>query len=147
MRDDMEGLKLTALDPDDLSILSAHLQDAVVRAGDMQFLPRKQKFIMTLNRFDWVRAMDDGGLVRRRCVLQFNRVSAVRARAIPQGEADIPLNLLSVTFAAETEPSGHITLSFAGEATIRLAVECIEAQLADMPAAWAAQSLPRHEKG
>ena len=38
-----------------------------------------------------------------------------------------------------------IELGFAGDGAIRLDVECIEAQLADMPAAWEAQSVPKHD--
>jgi hypothetical protein len=139
-----DGLKLTALDADDLAVVSAQVQDAVVRAGQLQFLPRKQKFIATLSRFDWLAYQVAGELIRRQCVLQFNRVQSVKARAIPQGEADYALALLSVTFEAGQAPSGAITLSFAGGGTIRLVVECIEASLADMDAAWAAQSAPQH---
>ena len=142
----MDGLKLTALDAQDLEILSAHTQDAVVRAGDMQFLPRQQKFILTASRFDWEHALESGGLKRRRSVLQFARVQSVKVKAIPQGEADVPLDLLSLHFEAGEAPSGVIVLSFAGGGTIRLHVECIEAQLADLAAAWAAQSLPAHAK-
>jgi hypothetical protein len=142
----MDGLKLTALDAQDLEILSAHTQDSVVRAGDMQFLPRQQKFILTLSRFDWEHALESGGLKRRRSVLQFTRVQAVKVKAIPQGEADVALDLLSFGFEAGDEPSGVIVLNFAGGGTIRLQVECIEAQLADMAAAWAAHSLPAHSE-
>ena len=34
-----EPLKLIALDAEDLAVVSAHLQDAVVRKGDIAWLP------------------------------------------------------------------------------------------------------------
>ncbi len=53
----MRGLKLIALDGEDLAIISAHLQDAVVRVGDMAFLPREHRFALLTNRFDWEAAV------------------------------------------------------------------------------------------
>ena len=49
----MNLLKLAALDEDDLSVISAHLQDAVVRIGDIRYLPGEQRFVLVANRFDW----------------------------------------------------------------------------------------------
>ncbi|MCK0198640.1 DUF2948 family protein [Ancylobacter sp. 6x-1] len=53
----MSSLKLIALDGEDLAILSAHLQDAVVRVGDMVFLQREHRFALLANRFDWEAAV------------------------------------------------------------------------------------------
>lgn len=142
----MKDLRLTALDAQDLEVISAHMQDAVVRVGNMQFLPGPKKFILEANRFDWLHAAETGEPTRKRALLQFARVGAVKAKAIPQGEADYALDLLAIAFEPEASPSGAILLSFAGGGTIRLAVECIEAQLADVSGAWAAQSMPKHGK-
>ena len=49
----MKPLKLIALDEEDLAVVSSHLQDAVVRVGDMAYLPSKKRFAAVLNRFDW----------------------------------------------------------------------------------------------
>ena len=54
MSDDAaDPLKLIALDADDLAIVSAHLQDAVLKAADLVYLPREQRFALALRRFDW----------------------------------------------------------------------------------------------
>ena len=127
----MKQLRLTALDAQDLEIISTHMQDAVVRVGKMQFLPAAKKFILEAHRSDWLHAAETGEPTRKRAMLQFARVSGVKAKAIPQGEADYALDLLAIAFEPEAAPSGAILLSFAGGGTIRLAVECIEAQLAD----------------
>ena len=57
----MEDLKLIALDPEDLQVLSCHLQDAVIRVGDMAYLRREMRFAAIANRFDWERAAADEG--------------------------------------------------------------------------------------
>ncbi len=49
----MPELKLIALDADDLKVISAHLQDAVLRVGDIAYLPRERRFAALGNRFDW----------------------------------------------------------------------------------------------
>ena len=54
----MEELKLVALDQDDIEIVSAHVQDALVKVADILWQPREQRFIMALNRFDWMKAID-----------------------------------------------------------------------------------------
>ena len=76
----MEDLKLIALDPEDLQVLSCHLQDAVIRVGDMAYLKQEMRFAAIANRFDWERAArdDSGAYQRRRAGLRFERVKAAR---------------------------------------------------------------------
>ena len=54
------------------------------------------------------------------------------------------LSLLAVRFEASDHPSGDATLTFSGDASIRLHVECIEAELTDLGPAWRARSKPQH---
>ncbi len=56
----MDLLKLAALDEDDLSVISAHLQDAVLRIGDIRYLAGEQRYVMVANRFDWDGVPDKG---------------------------------------------------------------------------------------
>ena len=58
----MEELKLVALDKDDIEVVSAHVQDALVRVADIFWQPREHRFVMALNRFDWMNAVDAGGV-------------------------------------------------------------------------------------
>ena len=141
----MDGLKLQALDAQDLEILSAHMQDAVLKVKGLEYLPRQKQFILTANRFDWQLAEAQGELTRRACVLHFARVEAVQSRGIAKDNADGILSLLSISFETAEEPSGHILLTFAGGASLRLKVECIEARLVDGEAQWAAARKPAHE--
>lgn len=140
-------LKLVALDEEDLKVISAHLQDAVMKVGDIDYRPRQKKFVATMNRFVWEKAA--GGrrprtFERRRTVLHFDRVLAVKAAGIDQRRKDEVLELLAVRFAPAREPTGTIELIFAGRGTIRLEVECIEAQLTDLGAAWETRAKPAH---
>jgi len=76
-----EQLKLIALDADDLKVLSAHLQDAVLKIVDMAYLPSEKRFAAVLNRFDWMTAHETGNdvkLRRCRCALRFDRVRRAR---------------------------------------------------------------------
>lgn len=140
----MEDLKLIALDPDDLRVLSLHLQDAVVRVGDMAFLKQDMRFAAIANRFDWEGAVKKDALQRRRAGLRFERVKAAQVQGFDPQQKDQVLALLAVTFEAGDEPSGAVILNFAGGAAIRLEVECIEAELRDLGAAWRARSKPAH---
>ena len=142
----MEQLKLVALDADDLEIISAHVQDAVMQVGAIDWRPGEKRFLIEMNRFVWEKA---GGLLRRhnerrRSVLHFDRVLAVRSSGIDRGKAQEVLSLLTIGFAEDAAPAGSIELLFAGGGAIVLDVECVEARLADLGAAWAAGSRPVH---
>lgn len=142
----MQDLKLIALDTEDLRVISCHLQDAVVRVGDMAYLKPEMRFAAIANRFDWELAAKGGNeaLQRRRSGLRFERVTAARVHGIDLQQKDQVLALLAVTFEAGDEPSGAVILHFAGGAAVRLEVECIEAELRDLGAAWRVRSKPEH---
>lgn len=142
-----ELLKLTALDADDLKVVSAHLQDAVLRVGDIRYLPVEHRFAVVLNRFAWEDAANGGGdgYTRRRTGLRFDRILGVKASNIRQGAPDAVLSLLAIEFEPAEEPSGFITLVFSGGGAIRLEAECIEAALADLGPVWSTASKPAHE--
>lgn len=148
----MSELKLIALDEEDLKVVSAHLQDAVVTIGDIAYLPRERRFAAVLNRFDWVEAekVDGGGegdYQRRRAALRFEQVEAARIRNISLKDKRQVLNLLAVEFekAGEDDPSGQISLIFAADAQIQLDVAYIEAELRDLGGVWATTSKPHHD--
>ena len=141
-------LKLIAMDAEDLSILSAHCQDAVLKTGDLVFLPREKRFALAMNRFVWEDAASrKGSFERRRSMLHFERVEAVRTLKIDRRRTDAVLELLAITFSVTADPAGTIELAFAGGATLQLDVECIEAQLTDTGAAWETSNLPGHDEG
>lgn len=143
-----EPLKLLALDHDDLKILSAHLQDAVLRLADMVYMPSEQHFAAILSRFDWLAAETGDGkqsnLRRCKCALRFDRVKRAQVQKIRPGEPFAVAELLAMTFEEVDAPGGFITLHFAGGGGLRLEVECIEAALHDLGPAWRACAKPAH---
>ncbi len=145
----MTQLKLAALDVEDLAVISAHMQDAVLLVGDMKFMPGRGQFAVVANRFDWEHAENGNGdrdsFRRQRTGLHFNRVLTAKAIGINQGRDDGVLELLSITFEAGEAPSGEIIVAFAGGGTLRLSVECIEVQMSDLGTEWETQSKPEHD--
>jgi hypothetical protein len=145
---DREPLKLGALDEEDLAVISAHMQDAVILVGDMSYSKKRSQFAMLGNRFDWDgqgRKPGKGG-ERRRAGLHFNRVSAVRSKNIRIGRDDAVLSLLAIGYeAGDQAPAGVIELTFSGGGVVRLEVESIDAALADLGPVWDTPNVPDHK--
>ncbi|MGO9172327.1 MAG: DUF2948 family protein [Rhodomicrobium sp.] len=143
-----EPLKLVALDHDDLKILSAHLQDAVLRMSDMVYMPADRHFAAILSRFDWLAAETDDGrysnLRRCRCALRFDRVKRAQVQKIRPGDPCAVAELLAMTYEEADPPGGYVTLYFAGGGAVRLEVECVEAELHDLGSSWRAAVKPEH---
>jgi hypothetical protein len=138
-------LKLIALDNDDIEVVSAHIQDSIVKVGDILWRPAEKRVVVVVSRFDWERAQcSDPRYQRRRSALRFERVNSVKARNIACGDKNAVLNLLAVDFTPTDTPSGFVTLIFSGGAALRLEVECLEAELADLGPVWAAGACPDH---
>lgn len=142
----MNALKLVALDEEDIRIVSAYVQDAVMKTSDLEYFGRDKRFVVAMNRFAWEKI---GGFFNRhnerhRAVLHFEQVLAVKSSGIPRGNAEQVLSLLAVRFEPGQAPGGIVELVFSGGGAIRLDVEYIEAQLADLGAAWQASSRPIH---
>jgi Protein of unknown function (DUF2948) len=143
----MTRLKLAAADAEDLQILSARLQDAVVKLKNVTWLPRKRRFAAVLNRLQW----EDGGKTRVRAGLHFDGVLKVQSHKVKLGAGEAVVSLLAVRFTPndakeneEGDPGGVIEIVLAGGGAIRLTVECIDAELTDMTGAWAARGTPDH---
>ncbi len=147
MDDIATPLKLAAFDEEDLAVLSAHVQDAVLKVGDMVFLPQEGRFAIAMNRFIWEKAADGKrkAFERRRSALSFDRVRAVRSSRIDRDRPDAVVELLAVSFETADTPAGKVTLVFAGGGAVQLDVEVIEARLADLGAAWATSAKPEHD--
>ena len=134
-------LKLAALDAEDLGVISAQMQDAVALVGDMAFNARRRQFALVANRYAWD---DENRRQRRRTGLHFDRVLEAKAKNIRRADKDAVLSLLAIGFPETDSPAGEIELTFSGGGSIRLSVECIEAQMSDLGPAWDTRSTPRH---
>jgi hypothetical protein len=143
----MDELKFVALDRDDLAVISAHVQDAVVKVADVLWRPQEKRLVIALNRFDWTAAGNGGGEKFRRCrsALRFDRVLACKCKQVDPAGKDAVLNLLAIEFEETDAPAGTVILTFSGGGVLRLHVECLECQLADLGPSWSTQCCPGHQ--
>ena len=134
----MEKLKLIAFDSEDLAVISAHLQDASLKAEDMAFLSRQKRFAAIVKRLHWTHALGDKSGQHCQAALRFERVLGARIMGLDLDARTTVLSLLAMQYApiAANEPEGHVTLFFGGGGAIRLHVECIEAELRDLEPGW-----------
>jgi hypothetical protein len=135
-------LHLTAFDVDDLPALSAQMQDAVLKVGDMQFDKKRKTFACVANRFAWDALP---AKTRRRSGLRINHVLAAR-RLHPQPvNAATILSLLSINFEPKDEVAGTLTLQFSGGHGLAFEVDSVDIQLDDLGPAWGTSLEPSHE--
>jgi DUF2948 family protein len=145
MSEKLDQLKFVVLDEEDLEIVSTHLQDAVVKVSDVLWRPRESRLVVALNRFDWESAQAaKPEYRRRRSALRFERVLSCKGRDMTPASMNGVLNLLAVEFSETDGPSGVVTLTFSGRAALRLDVECLEAELADLGPSWTTAVCPAH---
>ncbi|MBS0273299.1 MAG: DUF2948 family protein [Proteobacteria bacterium] len=142
----MKRETLAAEDAEDLQIISAKLQDAVSRVGDLVWLPKARRFAALFNRFKWENKRKSDNL-RVRSGLYFNGVMSVKSHKIMRGDPDAVLSLLTIGFTPKgtEDPGGTVELIFAGGGTIKLVVEAVDAGLSDISGEWAALGRPEHE--
>lgn len=162
---EQDPLRLAARDADDLAVIAAVAQDALVPIGEMTYLPAEQRFVIVLNRFRWDRVAQDAEEstpVNRRPTperdapfwdasdrappyerilagLRFERVTGVKTHGIDFRNRDRILELLTIT----SEP-GVILLVFAGDVAIRLDVAELHCLIEDFGDSWPTRSRPRH---
>lgn len=143
-------LRLQALDAEDLKIISALVQDAVVPASEMAWDARKRAFALLVNRFRWedrARAAQGGDYERVRAVLLINDVLAVASQGFDRNDPDLVLSVLALEFHPGPDGTGDLSLVLAGDGEIRLSVECVDVMLSDVTQPYRAPSgrAPQHD--
>ena len=139
----LQPLRLLAQDADDLAVVSAALQDAVAKIGDIAFEPKARRLTVAFNRFRW----EVGGKTRERvrAGLQLGGVLGVQSRKLRRGAKNAVVELLALTFEPGEAPGGAVVFTFAGGGDLRAQVECLEAVLADVSTPWPTPRAPTHE--
>lgn len=143
-----EGLRLIAEDADDLGVLSAAAQDALLRVGDLRFDRKARRFSAMVSRFRWEKANGarEAAFERAAAVLAFEGVLGVKSRRVRLDAPDAVASLLSIQFDPAPEPpGGHVKLILAGDGEIALQVEVLDAVLFDSGAVWRTPRRPDHE--
>ncbi len=144
MAPDNAALKLRAEDAEDLAVISACLQDALVPVRDLAFVREDRTFLLVANRFRWEGGLRPGsgevGHQRTLCGVSFSEVTAVAYSGFRRSEAGRILSLLAIRSA-----SGAILLEFSGGAAIRLEVARVLCHARDIGEPWPTQWQPRHD--
>lgn len=140
-------LHLKALEPADLPVISALVQDAIFPAVEMTWRARQRRFAVLLNRFRW----EDGGAGRRtpervQSLLVVDEVQKVASQGVSRGDKDVILSLLSLTFEPDEDGTGRLVLTLAGDGAISVDVEALDVTLKDVTRPYIApsKSVPSH---
>ena len=159
---DRSPLRLKAEDAEDLAVVAACLQDAVVLVSDMGHIPRERQFVFVANRFKWEEAEevpDDGegkddpffldpddAYERVLCGVAFDDVTSVRYRGFDRGKRGHFLELLTIAVGEQAVKDGCtiIELDFADGATVRLEAERLHCLVEDFGEPWPTRWRPRH---
>jgi DNA-binding protein YbaB len=133
-------LRLLAQDAEDLAVISAAMQDAVAKVGEISYEAKARRLTIGFNRYRW--EADESERVRSG--LQLGGVLKVQTRKIRRGARDAIIEVLAVTFEPGEAPGGVVTISCAGGGDLRAVVECIDAVLADVSEPWPTARTPTH---
>jgi hypothetical protein len=134
-------LRLRAEDEEDLAVISAFLQDALVPVAEMIFLPDEQRFVLVANRFMWERPPygKKGHSERTLTGIAFDGVKTVRVRGFERTESDRILQVLAVRAVP-----GSVIFEFSGDDAMRLETDQILCHLEDIGEPWPTPWRPRH---
>jgi hypothetical protein len=128
----MTPRKLIALDDDDLAVISAHVQDARVKTGNILWRQGEKRLVIGLERFDLDQELDGKPAGHLVSALRFDRVLSVKSRNVDMNNPDAAIELIGLEFSETSAPSGKVVLLFSGRGAMQLEVECLECELADL---------------
>ena len=140
--------RVRAEDAEDLAVVSAYLQDAVLPVAEIAYEPAEERFALVAARFRWEKAQRskveaEGGEPDERvhCGVRFEGVTAVRTRGVdPKKDRGRMLNLLQIASS-----DGHVDLICADDVTIRLDVRRLACHVEDLGEPWPTVFRPTHE--
>ena len=143
-----KNLKLIAKTKEDLRVVSAHLQDAIVNVSDIANLRKSKIFLMQLNRFMWEDV--EKGVFRKnkriRTIIKIENVINVHAKNIIQSKKDKFLDFLTIETNRMPDNNYEMKIVFAGDSIIKIISEVIEVTLDDQGEAWDTKNMPKHKE-
>ena len=141
-----KNLRLIAKTQEDLSVVSAYLQDSIANTADIANLKKNKIFLMQLNRFMWEDV--EKGVFRKnkriRTVLKFENVLEVHSKNIEQTKKDKFLDFLAIETDKMPDNNYQMKMIFAGDSIIKIVSEVIEVTLDDQGEAWDTKNKPKH---
>ena len=143
----VKNLKLVAKTKDDISVLSAHLQDSIVNVSDIAKLEKNKILLIQLNRFMWEDV--EKGVFRKnkriRTILKFENVIKVHAKNINQSKGNKFLDFLTIEIKQMIDKNYEMKIVFAGDSIIKVISEVIEVTLDDQGESWDTKNMPKHK--
>ena len=143
-----KNLKLIARTEEDLRVVSAHLQDAIVNINDIANLKKNKILLLQLNRFMWEDI--EKGVFRKnkriRTFLKFENVIKVNSKNINQASKDKFLDFLTIETTQMIDNNYEMKILFAGDSIIKVTAEFIEVTLDDQGEAWDTKNKPKHKE-
>ena len=143
----VKNLKLLATSDEDLRVIAAHLQDAIVSAQDIANLKKNRIFLIQLNRFMWEDV--EKGVFRKnkriRTILKFDNVITVSSKKINTKKDKHFLDFLTIESKLLTDKNYEIKLIFSGDSVIKIKAEIIDVTLDDQGSSWNSNTQPRHD--
>jgi hypothetical protein len=143
-------LRLRAEDAEDLAVISACVQDALVSVRDLAYDRDARTFVLVANRFRWEAAEAGDSRTERYqrtlCAIAFAEVDNVVYRGFQRSEEERILCLLAIR-PANAATGGTIELDFSGSAAIRLTVSAIRCRARDLGEPWPTPFHPDHPDG
>ena len=143
-----KNLKLIARTVEDLRVVSAHLQDAIVNINDIANLKKNKILLLQLNRFMWEDV--EKGVFRKnkriRTILKFENVIKVKSRNIDLAEKDKFLDFLTIETKQIIDNNYEMKILFAGDSILKVTAEVIEVTLDDQGEAWDTKNKPKHKE-
>ena len=136
-------INLGALDREDLTVLSAIVQDAVFPVTEIRWDAAHYRLVLLLNRFRWEdneTAKRQGRDVERvQSLLVFENVIKVASQGVDRAQTDMVLSVLSLD-AEEADAAENVIITLAGDGAIRVTCEAIEVTLKDVTRPYLAPS-------
>ena len=144
---EVKNLKLLAASDEDLRVIAAHLQDAIVPVKDIVNLKKNRIFLIQLNRFMWEDV--EKGVFRKnkriRTILKFDNTISVLSKNISTKEGKNFLDFLAIESRLLPDKSYEIKLIFSGDSVIKIKTEVIDATLDDQGSPWETKTQPKHD--
>lgn len=145
-------LRLWATDADDLRVVAALLQDAVLPVSEIRYDRPARRFAALVNRFRWEdrdRAAKAGDFERVQSLLVVRDVLGVASQGFARSDKEFVLSVLTIEFVEGQDGAGDVILRLAGDGDIRLSVECLDVTVRDVtrPYLAPARKAPTHDLG
>lgn len=135
------AIKLRAEDQADLSVISAALQDAIFRVGDLHYDPIGRSVSLRCTRFQH----EEDEPARITTGIRIDSVMRFQSAGVDRSNPDAFAVILGVSFEIVDKPDGVLMIDLAGGGAFRMDVECLDMLLADVGDPRSTSHTPHHD--